>query len=48
MRSCGYESSSDPFAEPFYLKLGARRIGAVPAPMPGAPGRVLPVLEFNL
>jgi GNAT superfamily N-acetyltransferase len=40
--------TSDPFAEAFYIKLGARRRGAVPAPMPGAPTRVLPLLEFIL
>lgn len=39
---------SDPFAEAFYLNLGARRTGSVPAPMPGAPERVLPLLEFTL
>lgn len=39
---------ADPFAEGFYLKLGASRVGAVPAPMPGAPGRLLPLLEFGL
>ena len=39
---------ADPFAEAFYLKLGAQRIGTVPAPMPGAPRRVLPLLEFAL
>ena len=39
---------SDPFAEPFYLRLGATRTGAEPAPMPGSPGRVLPVVEFTL
>ena len=39
---------SDPFAESFYLTLGARRIGSVPAPMPGAPERVLPLLEFTM
>lgn len=37
---------SDPFAEPFYLRLGARRISEIPAPMSGAACRVLPVLEF--
>lgn len=40
------EVESDPFAETFYLGLGARRIGAIRAPMPGAPERCLPVLEF--
>ena len=39
---------SDPFAESFYLTLGALRIGSVPAPMPGAPARVLPLLEFTM
>lgn len=39
---------SDPFAEPFYLRLGARRIGEIPAPMPGAQDRVLPLVEFSL
>ena len=38
---------ADPYAEPFYLKLGARRVGAVPAPMPGAPDRTLPLLELD-
>lgn len=37
---------SDPFAEGFYLKLGAERIGEVPS---GAvPGRTLPLLVFAL
>jgi GNAT superfamily N-acetyltransferase len=39
---------SDPFAEPFYLHLGAQRVGAVAAPAPGAPERILPLLEFTL
>ncbi|HKR67147.1 MAG TPA: GNAT family N-acetyltransferase [Thermoanaerobaculia bacterium] len=38
---------SDPYAEPFYLKLGARRVGVVAAPMPGAPDRTLPLLELD-
>jgi GNAT superfamily N-acetyltransferase len=37
---------SDPFAEGFYARLGARRVEWVPAPMPGAPDRRLPLLEF--
>ncbi|HEY0140723.1 MAG TPA: GNAT family N-acetyltransferase [Thermoanaerobaculia bacterium] len=37
---------ADPNAEPFYLKLGAERVGEVEAPMPGAPGRKLPLLEL--
>jgi len=38
---------SDPNAEEFYAKLGARRVGDVPAPMPGAPLRVLPLMELD-
>ena len=38
---------SDPNAEEFYVKLGARRVGEVNAPMPGAPSRTLPLLEFE-
>lgn len=37
---------SDPHAERFYRNAGAVRVGAIPAPMPGAPERVLPVLEL--
>ena len=37
---------SDPQAEPFYVRLGAIRIGTEPAPMPGAPERALPRLAF--
>jgi len=42
------EVASDPFAETFYLRLGARRLRVMFAPMPGAPERTLPVLEFVL
>lgn len=38
---------ADPNAERFYLKLGASRVGDVPAPMPGAPARTLPLLEWE-
>ncbi len=38
---------ADPHAEDFYLHLGARRVGEVAAPMPGAPARVLPLLELE-
>lgn len=44
----GVSVLSDPFAEAFYLRLGARRTSSVPAPMPGEPGRMLPRLEFTL
>jgi len=37
---------SDPFAEGFYTRLGARKLREQPAPMPGAPDRVMPVMEF--
>lgn len=42
------EVESDPFAEAFYTRLGARRMGEVSAPMPGAPERTLPLLKFVL
>lgn len=35
---------ADPNAEPFYLHLGARRVGAIGAPIPGLPERVRPQL----
>lgn len=38
---------ADPNAERFYIKLGATRVGDVAAPMPGAPTRKLPLLEFD-
>ena len=46
--ACRIIVESDPFAEGFYLRLGAHRIGEVPAPMPGSPARTLPQLEFRL
>lgn len=42
------ELLSDPFASGFYERLGARRAGDVPAPMPGARDRTLPKFEFVL
>ncbi|NOT09454.1 MAG: GNAT family N-acetyltransferase [Gemmatimonadales bacterium] len=39
---------ADPNATDFFLGLGAELIGAVAAPMPGAPDRRLPVLEFEV
>jgi GNAT superfamily N-acetyltransferase len=38
---------ADPHAERFYLRLGARRVGEVAAPMPGEPDRKLPLLELD-
>jgi len=37
---------ADPHAEAFYLRMGARRIGE--APSESVPGRMLPMLEFDL
>lgn len=37
---------SDPQAEPFYLKMGAQRIGEMPSE--AIPGRVLPYLSYTL
>ncbi len=39
---------ADPNAEPFYERMGAVRVDAVPAPIPDDPGRVLPILEIAL
>jgi predicted N-acetyltransferase YhbS len=38
---------ADPNAERFYLRLGATRVGDVACPMPGAPERKLPLLEWE-
>ena len=42
------ELLSDPYATGFYDRLGARHVGDVPAPMPGARDRTLPRYEFAL
>jgi len=39
---------SDPQARAFYERLGARQEGSIPAPMPRAPERRLPILHFLL
>jgi GNAT superfamily N-acetyltransferase len=39
-------AEADPNAAGFYRRMGASEIGAVPASMPGAPERVLPVFAF--
>lgn len=36
---------ADPLADPFYLALGARRVGEIAAPIAGQPGRVWPHLR---
>lgn len=38
--------ASDPFAEPFYRAMGARRVGTEPSG--SIPGRMLPLMEFTL
>ena len=38
----GLTIDADPHAVAFYLQCGDRPAGAVPAPMPGAPDRILP------
>ena len=48
-RTLGFERltlEADPGAEPFYLAMGAHRIGSVPSG--SIPGRVLPVLEVPI
>jgi GNAT superfamily N-acetyltransferase len=42
------ELLADPYAAVFYERLGARLIGHVHAPMPGARDRTLPRYEFEL
>ncbi|HEX7125946.1 MAG TPA: GNAT family N-acetyltransferase [Thermodesulfobacteriota bacterium] len=44
----GLEVESDPHAEAFYLRDGARRVGAVPAPTSTDPARVLPRLWLDV
>ena len=39
-------AEADPHAAGFYRRMGASEIGVVPAPMPGAADRVLPVFAF--
>ncbi|HMI88659.1 MAG TPA: GNAT family N-acetyltransferase [Polyangiaceae bacterium] len=39
-------AEADPNAAGFYRRMGASEIGVVPASMPGAPDRVLPVFAF--
>lgn len=40
------EIHADPYAEPFYSAMGARRVGDVPSG--SVPGRVLPRMHFDL
>jgi GNAT superfamily N-acetyltransferase len=43
---CALVIDADPYAEPFYVRAGARRIGAVPSG--SLKGRVLPQLEIRV
>jgi GNAT superfamily N-acetyltransferase len=43
----GLAIDADPHAADFYLHCGAQPVGAVPAPMPGAPDRTLPRLWLD-
>lgn len=43
----GLRVDADPNAEEFYVKLGARRVGQVAAPVDGQPGRVRPQLMWS-
>jgi N-acetylglutamate synthase-like GNAT family acetyltransferase len=38
--------TADPYSEPFYLKMGAARAGEKESPV--RPGRVLPLMKFNI
>lgn len=46
MRPGPVVAEADPNAAGFYRRLGAHEAGVVPAPMPGAPDRVLPLFAF--
>ena len=41
-------AEADPHAAGFYRRLGASQVGILPASMPGAADRVLPVFEFDV
>lgn len=41
-------AEADPNAAGFYRRLGASQVGVLPASMPGAPDRVLPVFAFDV
>ena len=43
----GVRVESDPNAAGFYARMGATRIGYVPAPVAGDSGRTLPLFEFK-
>jgi GNAT superfamily N-acetyltransferase len=50
-RSQGAETlgiESDPNAEPFYVRMGAVRVGSIAAPVDGNADRILPLLEYPL
>ncbi|MBI4748654.1 MAG: GNAT family N-acetyltransferase [Acidobacteria bacterium] len=39
---------ADPFAAPFYERMGARHVGTIPAPVPEQPERTLPRLRIGV
>lgn len=43
----GLDIEADPNAEPFYRRLGGRRVGEIAAPAPGAGNRHLPLLVLD-
>ena len=43
----GLDIAADPNAEPFYLRLGGRRVGDSAAPVPGDAERRLPLLVLD-
>ncbi len=43
----GLDIEADPNAEPFYCRLGGRRVGEIAAPVPGAGDRRLPLLVLD-
>ncbi len=45
--AAGLDIQADPNAEPFYRRLGGRRVGDVDAPAPGASERRLPLLVLD-
>lgn len=43
----GLDIEADPNAEPFYCRLGSRRVGEIAAPVPGGGDRRLPLLVLD-
>jgi len=45
---CEMAIDADPHAEGFYVAMGARRVGVVPAPIPGDAQRIRPQLRLDV